>query len=90
MQELIAAAMACGLTADEVKGMVDEASADEAKGKSWDPAAAMKAFGPEDDTPDPRAAERAAAGGGAARSTELRRPGRDQPVQATVMQGTRP
>ena len=79
--------MACGLSADEVKAMVDEAAADKAKGKSMDPLTAMRAFGPDDDTPDPRAAQRAAASRDAARSTELRQAGHGQPIPATVMQG---
>lgn len=52
--------MACGLSAADLKTMVDQAVEDKAKGVLIDPFAAMKAFGPEDDVPDPRAAERAA------------------------------
>ena len=67
--------------------MVDQAVVDQANGKRMDPLAAMKAFGPDDDAPDPRAAERAGAPTDAARSAQLRQPGRDQPIPATVMQG---
>ena len=87
MQELIAAAMACGLTAADLKAMVDQAVQDQASGVTIDPLAAMKAFGPDDDVADPRAAERAAKQRSNPSSREVRLPGHDQPIQATVMKG---
>ncbi|KAK9841906.1 hypothetical protein WJX84_002200 [Apatococcus fuscideae] len=88
-RELIAAAMACGLTSDELKTMVDEAVADKAKGKSIDPLAAVKAFEPEhDDVPDPRAAERAVTQQQIFGQMDVQRPGQNEPIRATVMQGT--
>ncbi|KAK9842709.1 hypothetical protein WJX74_001032 [Apatococcus lobatus] len=87
VKELIAAAMACGLTAADLKTMVDQAVEDKARGVLVDPLAAMKAFGPDDDVSDPRAAERAAKQPSKTATTQLRRPGHDQPVEAKVMRG---